>query len=73
MLALKKLITSAHYSGGSYLYLAPENRVAEKASFASAGFLWITNKGLAPINITLISPSLILGKNLMSMMKFSAT
>lgn len=64
--AKKKVIRLSHLSSGSYLYLADENRVAEKLSAVSAGFLCTTNIGLLPTNKILISPYLIRGKNLIS-------
>lgn len=48
------------------MYFAPENKVAEKASSVSAGFLCTTKIGLSPTISILISPSLILGKNFIS-------
>lgn len=62
----KKSTKLFHLSGESYVYLAPEKRVAEKASSESAGFLWTTKIGWGPTIRTLTYPSLILAKNLMS-------
>ncbi len=62
----KKVIKVSHLSSGSYLYLADENKVAEKLSYVSAGFLCTTNIGLLPTNKILIYPYFILGKNLIS-------
>ena len=62
----KKSTKTCQSLGLSYLYLAPEKRVAEKASAFSAGFLWTTKMGLAPTRRILIYPSLILGRNCIS-------